>query len=193
MVLARGQSLLKTRSTRLGRRTEEACVFCCFRQAFPRLLGTDAIPTPLRKQLKDEAKRRKLENKSKVKSLKPQDRIEGWELTVGIEIHARLNTERKLFSPAYSTNTSEPNQNVARFDSASPGAQPQFQVTSLIPAIRAALALNCQVQRKSAWDRKHYFYQDQPNGYQITQYYGRSSLRISAAITISDILQNHLP
>jgi aspartyl-tRNA(Asn)/glutamyl-tRNA(Gln) amidotransferase subunit B len=52
-----------------------------------------------------------------------------------------------------------------------PGAQPQFQIATLLPAIRAAVALGCTVQRKSSWDRKHYFHWDQPNGYQITQYY----------------------
>ncbi|TKX23755.1 glutamyl-tRNA(Gln) amidotransferase subunit B [Elsinoe australis] len=134
-------------------------------------MQTDAIPTPLRKRLKDEAKRRKQDARARAPSPKFGDDIEGWELTVGVEIHARLNTERKVFSSAYSTNTSEPNENVAHFDAALPGAQPQFSVSALIPAIRAALALGCRVQRKSAWDRKHYFYQDQPNGYQISQYY----------------------
>ena len=62
---------------------------------------------------------------------------------------------------------------VASFDAALPGSQPQFQIATLLPALRAAIALNCDVQRKSGWDRKHYFHWDQPNGYQITQYYGR--------------------
>lgn len=48
----------------------------------------------------------------------------------------------------------------------------EFQAATLLPALRAALALNCQVQTVSRFDRKHYFYQDQPAGYQITQYYG---------------------
>jgi aspartyl-tRNA(Asn)/glutamyl-tRNA(Gln) amidotransferase subunit B len=57
------------------------------------------------------------------------------------------------------------------FDVAFPGSQPHFQKETLIPALRGALALNCTIQRKSSFDRKHYFYQDQPAGYQITQYY----------------------
>ena len=65
-----------------------------------------------------------------------------------------------------------PNTHVALFDLAIPGSQPCFQKETLIPAIRAAVALGCEVQRKSSFDRKHYFYQDQPNGYQITQFYG---------------------
>lgn len=121
-----------------------------------------------------------------------------WELTVGIEIHAELNTRRKLFSHAstaaaaaaahpiskstsYSTYESEhantstyakPNTRIAHFDIALPGTQPHFQKETVIPAIRAALALECEVQTQSSFDRKHYFYHDQPCGYQITQFYG---------------------
>jgi aspartyl-tRNA(Asn)/glutamyl-tRNA(Gln) amidotransferase subunit B len=119
--------------------------------------------------LKDEAKQRKLQLKSKSKS--HNQTLEKWELTVGIEIHAQLNTERKLFSPAASTINDAPNTHVALFDVAMPGSQPAFQKETLIPAIRAALALNCNIQQRSKFDRKHYFHWDQPAGYQITQYY----------------------
>jgi aspartyl-tRNA(Asn)/glutamyl-tRNA(Gln) amidotransferase subunit B len=98
-------------------------------------------------------------------------KLKDWELTVGIEIHAELNTARKLFSDAATSFNEEPNSNVALFDLAYPGTQPHFQKATLLPALRAAIALNCDVQRKSGFDRKHYFYQDQPAGYQITQYY----------------------
>ncbi|KAF2426214.1 hypothetical protein EJ08DRAFT_380439 [Tothia fuscella] len=98
-------------------------------------------------------------------------RLKNWELTVGIEIHAELNTARKLFSSALTSYNAEPNSNVAPFDLAYPGSQPHFQKATLLPALRAAIALNCNIQRKSSFDRKHYFYQDQPAGYQITQYY----------------------
>jgi len=95
---------------------------------------------------------------------------------VGIEVHAELNTSSKLFSRARASSattvSADPNTDVAVFDAAFPGAQPEFQKATLLPAVRAALALGCEVQSRSAWDRKHYFYQDQPNGYQITQYYG---------------------
>jgi aspartyl-tRNA(Asn)/glutamyl-tRNA(Gln) amidotransferase subunit B len=85
-----------------------------------------------------------------------------------------LNTACKLFSNAPTASAegnSLPNSHVALFDAAMPGAQPIFQQATLLPALRAAIALGCQVQRKSGWDRKHYFHWDQPNGYQITQYY----------------------
>ena len=125
-----------------------------------------------RKQLKDESRVRKQE--SAVLNAFRGRQADDWELTVGIEIHAELNTKRKLFSPAYTSLSDPPNTHVAPFDLALPGAQPQFQKETLIPALRAALALGCQLQRRSSWDRKHYFWWDQPNGYQITQFYGET-------------------
>ncbi|KAL6853015.1 hypothetical protein ACO1O0_007565 [Amphichorda felina] len=124
---------------------------------------------PLRKQLKDEAKRARKQGKNKSK--KDSQTVEGWELTVGIEIHAQLNTSRKLFSPAVTSFNDDPNSHVALFDVAMPGSQPLFQAETLIPALRAALSLNCDIQPVSRFDRKHYFWWDQPSGYQITQYY----------------------
>lgn len=126
---------------------------------------------PFRKQLKDEAKKRKAASVGSKKAKVDNQALERWELTVGIEIHAQLNTARKLFSSAASSINDEPNSHVALFDVAMPGSQPTFQKETLIPAIRAALALNCDLQRTSRFDRKHYFHWDQPSGYQITQYY----------------------
>lgn len=99
------------------------------------------------------------------------NKVQNWELIVGIEIHALLNTERKLFSPALSTINQKANTHVAFFDLSIPGSQPIFQKEVLIPAIRAALILNSNIQSVSKFDRKHYFHWDQPSGYQITQYY----------------------
>lgn len=140
---------------------------------------------PLRKQLKDESKRRKqIAKASKANNfdLTKNNRLKDWELTVGIEVHAELNTAHKLFSGAATSLNAEPNAHVAIFDAALPGAQPQFQRATLIPAIRAALAFVCEIQEKSSWDRKHYFYQDQPNGYQITQYYGKAEILRSSSM-----------
>lgn len=132
---------------------------------------------PLRKHLKEEAKKKKTQAKSNGNGkIKLDPRLDKWELTVGIEIHAELNTACKLFSsaPASAAGDGEgsANNRVALFDAAMPGTQPQFQHATLLPALRAAIALGCDVQRQSGWDRKHYFHWDQPNGYQITQYYG---------------------
>ena len=138
---------------------------------------------PLRKHLKEEAKRKKAEGRSTTarrdENVALDPKLGKWELTVGIEVHARLNTAHKLFSDASVTtsdNNGQANSHVALFDAALPGTQPHFQQATLLPALRAAIALGCEVQTRSSWDRKHYFHWDQPNGYQITQYYGRLSL-----------------
>ncbi|RKF63626.1 Glutamyl-tRNA amidotransferase subunit B, mitochondrial [Golovinomyces cichoracearum] len=125
-------------------------------------------PVSFRKCLKDLQKER---GNLKKNVKQNNQRLHDWELTIGIEIHALLNTERKLFSSALSTINSEANTHVAPFDLAIPGSQPNFQKEALIPAIRAALILNCKIQETIKFDRKHYFHWDQPAGYQITQYY----------------------
>ena len=135
-----------------------------------------AADEPLRKQLKDAKRQERSEGRlgrHESRSSGHPSALNGgsqWRLTIGIEVHAQLNTTQKLFS-AGQTSESQPNTNVAIFDLAFPGSQPKFQKTTLIPALRAALALGCQIKRQSKFDRKHYFYQDQPAGYQITQYY----------------------
>jgi aspartyl-tRNA(Asn)/glutamyl-tRNA(Gln) amidotransferase subunit B len=131
---------------------------------------TENTTVAYRKQLKDETKQRKAAGELE-KARPSSEVVEGWELTVGIEIHAQLNTSKKLFSSAPSSIKQEPNTNVAFFDLAVPGSHPIFQKATLIPALRAALALNCDIQRTSRFDRKHYFHWDQPAGYQITQFY----------------------
>ncbi|KAL2865766.1 glutamyl-tRNA(Gln) amidotransferase subunit PET112 [Aspergillus lucknowensis] len=124
---------------------------------------------PLRKQLKQDAKSVKARRRERREQ--EEASRQKWELTVGVEIHAQLNTETKLFSRASTSPSELPNTNVALFDLAFPGSQPEFQAATLLPALRAAIALNCEIQPVSRFDRKHYFYQDQPAGYQITQYY----------------------
>ncbi|KAG9678488.1 hypothetical protein KCU99_g1110, partial [Aureobasidium melanogenum] len=151
--------------------------------------GAKAAETavPLRKQLKEEAKQRKKSAKATGKGNNEVNTLlNKWELTVGIEVHAELNTAHKLFSTARASVNAEPNEHVARFDAALPGAQPAFQKATLIPALRAALAMNCDIQPRSSWDRKHYFYQDQPNGYQITQYYEPFARNGSLTLTLED-------
>lgn len=140
--------------------------------------ATHASHVPFRKQLKDEAKRKR--DAQRLDAIQAITHNAGrsnasssrkWKLTVGLEIHAQLNTERKLFSDAKTSEDDTPNSNVAVFDLALPGTQPEFQKATILPALRAALGLNCEICQKSQFDRKHYYYQDQPAGYQITQYY----------------------
>ena len=160
-----------------------------------RALQTDAVQAndvPFRKQLKDEAKRKRQAERnvgedhytSHRGNGKEALRLEKWKLTVGLEIHAQLNTERKLFSTAKSSDDDVPNSNVALFDLALPGSQPEFQKATLIPALRAALGLSCKIHRESRFDRKHYYYQDQPAGYQITQYY--KPFAVNGRLTLYD-------
>ncbi|KAH8888537.1 hypothetical protein GQ53DRAFT_748926 [Thozetella sp. PMI_491] len=152
--------------------TPKLLVRCQHSSAAPPQDATASTPiVPFRKQLRDQAKQAKESGKKKKKNNADNQTVPGWELTVGIEIHAQLNTRRKLFSPATTSFNDTPNSHVALFDLAMPGSQPVFQPATLIPAVRAALALNCDIQRVSRFDRKHYFHWDQPSGYQITQYY----------------------
>lgn len=134
-----------------------------------------ASTVSLRKDMKDERRRQRMAARDGSAGTDRIDDIpiEDYELTVGIEIHAELNTARKLFSraPTAAESDANPNDSAALFDLNLPGSQPHFQRATLVPAIRAALALKCDVQKRSTWDRKHYFYHDQPAGYQITQYY----------------------
>ncbi|KAI6034909.1 GatB/GatE catalytic domain-containing protein [Pisolithus orientalis] len=92
----------------------------------------------------------------------------GWEVVIGIEVHAQIKSRKKLFS----AHTNEaPNTAVSCFDAALPGTLPSLNPKCVELAVRTALALNAHVQRRSAFDRKHYFYPDLPSGYQITQRY----------------------
>ncbi|KAN0097054.1 GatB/GatE catalytic domain containing protein [Tylopilus felleus] len=96
----------------------------------------------------------------------------GWEVVVGIEVHAQIKSRRKLFSDALTSNPGEiPNSFVAPYDAALPGTLPTLNPKCVELAVRTAIALNAQVQSRSAFDRKHYFYSDLPAGYQITQRY----------------------
>ncbi|KAJ5386055.1 hypothetical protein N7509_008596 [Penicillium cosmopolitanum] len=122
----------------------------------------DSDRVPLRKQLKQEAKALRAQKRQRKESEEASREI--WELTVGVEIHAQLDTTAKLFSRAATSASDLPNSNVALFDLAFPGSQPEFQAATLLPALRAAIALNCDIQPVSRFDRKHYFYQDQPSG-----------------------------
>ncbi|XP_013187510.2 glutamyl-tRNA(Gln) amidotransferase subunit B, mitochondrial [Amyelois transitella] len=92
-----------------------------------------------------------------------------WESVVGLEVHAQLNTNSKLFSGAENTFGGVVNNFVALFDAAIPGTLPVLNRRCVELGIITALALSCKVNEVSSFDRKHYFYADLPAGYQITQ------------------------
>ncbi len=95
--------------------------------------------------------------------------MNNYETIIGIEVHAQLNTKRKIFSPSLNDAASAPNTNVHPIDLGMPGALPRFNEEVLIKAIRVANAFDMDITRKMHWDRKNYFYHDNPKGYQITQ------------------------
>ncbi len=92
-----------------------------------------------------------------------------FETIVGIEIHAELKTKNKMFSPALNEFGSAPNKNVSVIDLGLPGTLPKINYEAIEMALKAALALNCKINKKMQFDRKNYFYPDLPKGYQITQ------------------------
>ncbi|KAI8834737.1 Asp/Glu-ADT subunit B [Chytriomyces cf. hyalinus JEL632] len=97
-----------------------------------------------------------------------------WLPVIGLEVHAQMQTPAKLFSAARSSSSKlsdSPNSNVALFDAAFPGTLPSLNHHCVRLAIKSALALNANINRKSWFDRKHYFYPDLPHGYQITQHF----------------------
>lgn len=103
----------------------------------------------------------------------------------GLEIHMQLKTTEKLFSAAaapHSLQTS-PNTCVAYFDIGLPGSQPKLNYKVLTLALRTAILLDCHIQEFSSFDRKHYFYGDQPLGYQITQHYHPFALKGQLKLT----------
>lgn len=92
-----------------------------------------------------------------------------WQSVVGLEVHAQLNTESKLFSGAENTFGGVVNNCVALFDAAIPGTLPVLNRKCVELGVLTALALSCKINEVSSFDRKHYFYADLPAGYQITQ------------------------
>ena len=94
-----------------------------------------------------------------------------WELVIGLEIHAQVSSNAKLFSGASTRVGSEPNSNVAFVDAAMPGMLPVINEYCVEQAVRSGLGLKAKINLRSAFDRKNYFYPDLPQGYQISQLY----------------------
>ncbi len=96
---------------------------------------------------------------------------EDWELVIGMEVHAQVTSNAKLFSGASTQFGAEPNSNVAFVDAAMPGMLPVINEYCVEQAVRTGLGLKAQINLVSAFDRKNYFYPDLPQGYQISQLY----------------------
>ncbi|GAA0783792.1 Asp-tRNA(Asn)/Glu-tRNA(Gln) amidotransferase subunit GatB [Roseibium denhamense] len=93
-----------------------------------------------------------------------------WEIVIGMEVHAQVTSEAKLFSGASTEFGKDPNDNVSLVDAAMPGMLPVINEECVRQAIRTGLGLKAEINLKSVFDRKNYFYPDLPQGYQISQF-----------------------
>jgi aspartyl-tRNA(Asn)/glutamyl-tRNA(Gln) amidotransferase subunit B len=93
-----------------------------------------------------------------------------WEIIVGMEVHAQVTSQSKLFSGASTSFGAEPNANVSLVDAAMPGMLPVINEECVRQAVRTGLGLKARINKKSVFDRKNYFYPDLPQGYQISQF-----------------------
>ena len=93
-----------------------------------------------------------------------------WEVVIGMEVHAQVNSRAKLFSGASTAFGGEPNSHVSLVDAAMPGMLPVINEECIAQAVRTGLGLKAEIHLKSVFDRKNYFYPDLPQGYQISQY-----------------------
>lgn len=93
-----------------------------------------------------------------------------WEVIIGMEIHAQVSSNSKLFSGASTEFGAEPNSNVSLVDAAMPGMLPVINQECVAQAVRTGLGLNAEINLRSVFDRKNYFYPDLPQGYQISQF-----------------------
>jgi aspartyl-tRNA(Asn)/glutamyl-tRNA(Gln) amidotransferase subunit B len=114
-------------------------------------------------------------------------RIQGatgeWEVVIGLEVHAQVTSNAKLFSGAATAFGAEPNAQVSLVDAAMPGMLPVPNKECIRQAVRTGMAIGAQINRWSRFDRKNYFYADLPQGYQISQLYhplvGEGAVEIS--------------
>ncbi len=93
-----------------------------------------------------------------------------WEVVIGLEVHAQVASNAKLFSGASTEFGGEPNSHVSLVDAAMPGMLPVINEACVAQAVRTGLGLNARINLVSVFDRKNYFYPDLPQGYQISQY-----------------------
>ena len=93
-----------------------------------------------------------------------------WEVVIGLETHAQLRTQSKIFSGAATTFGAEPNAQACAVDLALPGVLPVLNREAVVCAIKFGLAVGAEIAPRSIFARKNYFYPDLPKGYQISQF-----------------------
>src|SRR6188472_4609411 len=106
-----------------------------------------------------------------------------WEVVIGLEVHAQVTSQSKLFSGAATEFGGEPNTHVSLVDAAMPGMLPVINEECVAQAVRTGLGLKAAINLKSVFDRKNYFYPDLPQGYQISQY--KSPVVGEGAVTVA--------
>lgn len=122
----------------------------------------------------------------------------GYQAVIGLEIHAQLNTESKIFSSDGTQFDSADNENTSPVSVGMPGALPVINAKVVQLAIKAGLALGCTINKKSVFSRKNYFYPDLPKGYQISQYdqpiceHGKISYKVENQVKEVSITRAHL-
>src|SRR5437868_340240 len=99
-----------------------------------------------------------------------EGRTGAWEIVLGLEVHAQVASNAKLFSGAAVGFGAGPNEQVSLVDAAMPGMLPVINRYCVEQAVRAGIGLNAEIHLKSRFDRKNYFYPDLPQGYQISQF-----------------------
>lgn len=95
----------------------------------------------------------------------------GWEIVIGLEVHAQISSESKLFSRSSTEFGADPNMHVSLYDAAFPGMLPVVNEFCIDQAVKTGLAIDGKIHNISVFDRKNYFYPDLPSGYQISQLY----------------------
>ncbi|XP_027532732.1 glutamyl-tRNA(Gln) amidotransferase subunit B, mitochondrial isoform X2 [Neopelma chrysocephalum] len=113
-----------------------------------------------------------------------------WVPVVGLEIHAQISSNSKLFSGSQVQFAAPPNSLVSFFDASLPGTLPVLNRRCVEAAVMTGLALNCSINKKSLFDRKHYFYADLPAGYQITQQ--RVPIAVNGSLSYSLCVDNKM-
>ncbi|MBQ7524230.1 MAG: Asp-tRNA(Asn)/Glu-tRNA(Gln) amidotransferase subunit GatB [Alphaproteobacteria bacterium] len=97
--------------------------------------------------------------------------VKGWEVIIGLEVHAQIATKSKLFSASPTAYGADPNTQVCFYDAAMPGMLPVLNENAIDQAVKSGFGIKGVVNKISRFDRKNYFYPDLPSGYQISQLY----------------------
>ena len=122
----------------------------------------------------------------------------GYEAVIGIEVHVQLKTKSKIFCSDATNFDAADNENTSPISLGMPGSLPVLNKTAVNYAIKAGLALGCQIRDKSIFARKNYFYPDLPKGYQISQYdkpsceHGEVTIFVNKVPKINSLWRLHL-